>query len=178
MLVHFFNTIANILGPGRYSSKMRILLLNIIGNKISLMSRFAGGGYVYGNRLTVGSRSFVGRSVYFDLTQSVWIGDDVVIGHGVTFITANHEIGDENRRCGKVVAGRIVVGRGAWIAANVTIMPGVTIGEGAVVGANALVLRDVANNTLALGVPARYIRDLKHGHRPSPGVSHRNELGG
>lgn len=134
-------------------------MFSLLGNRIAWSSRLAG-AYVYGGKLKVGARCFVGRGAYFDLTEAVTIMDDVVIGHGVTFVTANHKIGSADRRCGDVVASPIVIHRGAWIGANATIMPGVTISSGAVVAAGALVLRNVDSNTLVGGVPAKLIRLL------------------
>lgn len=165
-MIHLVNLLANLLGPGRYGSRLRIVLLNLLGNRISGQSRFAGGGYVYGRGLSVGKRCFVGRGVYFDLTDTVTLGPDVVVGHGAVFVTAGHEIGPSARRCGAVVRGAIRVERGAWIAANATIMPGVTIGAGAVVAANSLVRRSVAPDTLVGGNPARLIRELDEGEAP------------
>ena len=47
-----------------------------------------------------------------------------------------------------------------WIGANVTILPGVTIGNGAIVSAGAVVTKDVAENTIVAGVPAKKVRDV------------------
>lgn len=160
MWSHLVNLLSSLLGPQRYGSRLRILLLNALGNQIALSTRFAGGGYVYGRKLKTGERCFVGRGVYFDLTDQVTFEDNVVIGHGVVFVTANHDIGPPERRAGAVRPAPIFVGKGAWIAANVTIMPGVTIGSGAVVAANSLVLADVSANVLVAGTPARVIRTL------------------
>ena len=52
------------------------------------------------------------------------------------------------------------IGRGAWLGQNVVVMPGVTIGAGAVIGANSVVTRDVPARTVAVGAPARVIREL------------------
>ena len=52
------------------------------------------------------------------------------------------------------------IGRNVWIGANVTILPGVTIGNGAIVSAGAVVTKDVAENTIVAGVPAKKVRDV------------------
>ncbi|WP_159977440.1 MULTISPECIES: DapH/DapD/GlmU-related protein [unclassified Novosphingobium] len=160
MVVFLVNQLANMLTPGPLASRIRVVLFNMLGNRISLKSRMAGGGFIYGRQLSIGPKCFVGRNCYFDLTHPVEMESDVVIGHGVTFVTANHEIGPPERRCGPVKAAPIKVCRGSWIGANVTILPGVTIGAGAVVAAGALVTRDVAASTLVAGAPARQLRVL------------------
>ena len=55
----------------------------------------------------------------------------------------------------------IVIRRNAWIGANATILAGVTIGENAIVAAGAVVSKDVPDNTIVGGVPAKVIRTIK-----------------
>lgn len=84
----------------------------------------------------------------------ITIGDGVQIGPNVTVVTDNHDF--QNRmvlRCRPVV-----IKKNAWIGADVTITPGVTIGENAVIGAGAVVTKDVPDNAVAAGVPAKVIR--------------------
>ncbi|MBB5182623.1 DapH/DapD/GlmU-related protein [Catenisphaera adipataccumulans] len=84
----------------------------------------------------------------------ITIGDGVQIGPNVTVVTDNHDF--KNRavlRCKPVV-----IKKNAWIGACVTIMPGVTIGENAVIGGGAVVTKDIPDNAIAAGVPAKIIR--------------------
>jgi maltose O-acetyltransferase len=75
--------------------------------------------------------------------------------------TSSHSIGDASFRCGKeLITAPIVIGAGAWVALNCTILPGVTIGPGAVVAAGSVVTEDVAPNTMVGGVPAKFIKNL------------------
>ncbi len=53
------------------------------------------------------------------------------------------------------------IGKRVWLGANVTILPGVTIGNGAIIAAGAVVTKDVKENTVVAGVPAKYIRDIE-----------------
>ena len=55
------------------------------------------------------------------------------------------------------------IGKGVWLGARCTILPGVTVGDGAVVAAGAVVVRDVAPHTVVGGVPARFLRELDPG---------------
>jgi maltose O-acetyltransferase len=158
--IHLANSVANALGQDVLSRGMRRFVLRRLGVRIGPGSVIDGGGYVFGSQLQIGRRCFVNRGCYFDLTGRVQIGDEVEVGHGVTFITAHHEIGRPCHRAGRVRGEAIVVGDGAWIGACATLLPGVHIGRGAVVAAGALVTRDVADNTLVAGVPARPMRNL------------------
>ena len=61
----------------------------------------------------------------------------------------------------------IEIGDGAWLGQNVVVCPGVRIGRGAVVGANAVVRDDVPDFSLAVGVPARVVREFARVPEPS-----------
>ena len=58
------------------------------------------------------------------------------------------------------------VGDGAWLGHGVFVGPGVRIGRGSVIGANAVVLEDVPDRAIAVGVPARTIRSIDDARRP------------
>lgn len=108
---------------------------------------------------TIGARCTVNRGV--TIRPQVIVGDDVHIGAFAMLMTDDHEITDNpKRRAGKFVCNPIVVKDGVWIGANATILGGVTIGEGAIVAAGAVVVRDVAPNTIVAGVPAKKIKEL------------------
>jgi acetyltransferase-like isoleucine patch superfamily enzyme len=82
-----------------------------------------------------------------------------MIGPNVSLITSSHPI-EPSRRRDEVIAKPIVIGKSAWIAANVTIIGGVTVGENAVVAAGSVVTKDVPADTLVAGNPARVIRSI------------------
>lgn len=169
MGVHVVNSLSNLLGDDAVSKSVRRLLLSAAGTRMGLWSQTLGGGHLSrpGN-LRIGDGSFVNRACYFDLEAPVIIGNRVAVGHGVTFITTTHEIGPRTCRAGRMSAEEIVVGDGAWVGANVTILPGVTIGQGAVVAAGAVVTKDVPADTLVAGVPATIRRRLADAETSTP----------
>jgi acetyltransferase-like isoleucine patch superfamily enzyme len=59
-----------------------------------------------------------------------------------------------------MVCKPILIKRKAWIGVGATILPGVTVGENAVVAAGAVVSKDVPDNTIVGGVPAKVIKQL------------------
>lgn len=105
------------------------------------------------NDVVLGDRVTVKSGV--QLWDGVRLGDDVFVGPNATFTN------DPFPRSGRRPAGfpRIVVGDGASIGANATILPGLAIGPGAMVGAGAVVTRDVPAGSLVAGNPARRLRD-------------------
>jgi acetyltransferase-like isoleucine patch superfamily enzyme len=88
------------------------------------------------------------------------IGDHVVMGHMVSIHAGEHVFVDPSRRIdeqGTVHRG-VIVEDDCWIGAGVTILDGVRIGRGSVIGAGAVVTRSVPANSLAVGVPARVVK--------------------
>ncbi len=111
-----------------------------------------------GKNITVGKNVFIGTCCYFQDQGGVVIGDNVLVGHNTTFATLNHCYEPENRS--SMIPKPIVVGDRVWIGANVTILPGVTIGKNAVIAAGAVVTKDVPDDSVVAGVPARVIKSI------------------
>jgi acetyltransferase-like isoleucine patch superfamily enzyme len=119
----------------------------------------SGEGRIAAN-VRIGSGCMLTTPLFLNASAPITIGDDVSIGHHVVLITDSHKYDNPSNRCGLRIARPVTIERGAWIAACVTILPGVTIGEGSVVGAGSLVKRDVPRHTLVAGVPARVVKTL------------------
>ncbi len=109
-------------------------------------------------RLELGDRVFLNAGVVLLSFCEIVIEDDVALASEV-FVTDsdNHPVGDRPVR-----EAPVRIGRGAWVATRALILPGVTIGERAVVAAGAVVTRDVDDDTLVAGVPARPIRRIEY----------------
>jgi len=103
--------------------------------------------------LHVGYLSFLGR-VNLALHEEIWIGERVCINDGVEILTASHDVSDP---AWKHVKAKVIIEDYVWIGTGAMILPGVTIGRGAVVGARAVVSKDVAPNTIVVGIPAKVL---------------------
>lgn len=161
MLIHLFRLFSNLLGDDFVSKSLRRGGLRLLGAQLGHGTIFHGGTeFTQPANLRAGRDCFINRSCYLDLEGTITIGDRVVIGHGTTLVTTRHEIGGPRQRSGASAPRPISIGSGAWLGANVTVLPGVSIGEGAVVGAGAVVTQDVPCNVLVAGVPASLIRRL------------------
>lgn len=110
--------------------------------------------------LQIGARCFLNSPLFIDAAAPVTLGCGVSLGHHVVLVTTNHALGPAEFRAGSIETLPITIEDGAWVAANVTVLPGVTIGRGAVVAAGAVVTKDVVPNTLVGGIPAKLIRVL------------------
>ena len=109
----------------------------------------------FGKNIRVGRNVFINHACEFMDRGGITIEDDVLIGPKVNLVTISHPLDPAERR--STHCAPIVVKKGAWLGAAVSVMPGVTIGENAVVAANAVVTRDVPDNVVVAGVPARII---------------------
>lgn len=109
--------------------------------------------------LKIGNGSSVNSGVIFGMTDSITIGESVLIADNVSFRTADHEFADRNTPI--VTQGErslpIVVNDDVWIGANVVILRGVTVGRGSVIAANAVVREDIPDFAIVGGVPGRII---------------------
>ncbi|MGM0219474.1 DapH/DapD/GlmU-related protein [Enterococcus sp. AZ126] len=120
----------------------------------------------FGRHITFGKNIFINQNVTFVDLGGITIEDDVLIGPGSTFITVNHLIEPKKRRGLKVEP--ILIKRNAWIGANVTILPGVIIGENSIVAADSTVTKNVPNNVIVAGSPAKEIREITDGLKVAP----------
>lgn len=91
----------------------------------------------------------------------VYIGDHVLIGPNTLITTVGHPLSALERRKHLGIAKPVTIGNDVWIGGNVTILPGVTIGNNVVVAAGAVVTKDVPNDCVVAGVPAKIIKEIE-----------------
>lgn len=111
--------------------------------------------------IRVGANCIVGEGTVIRGQGGVSIGDHVLIAPNVQILAVEHTYGLAGvpvMHQGLRATG-ITVGDGAWLGAGCIILDGVTVGAGAVIGAGAVVTKDVPAHAVALGVPARVVRD-------------------
>lgn len=115
-----------------------------------------------GRRCKISSHTFV--------CEGVTIEDGVFVGHGVMFTNDRYpravtsEGGMQTEADWAVI--ETIVREGASIGSGATILPGITIGRGALVAAGAVVVHDVPDFTIAVGVPARNAGPISPNGRP------------
>ena len=112
----------------------------------------------FGKNITLGRRVFINSGCRFQDQGGITIGDDCLIGHNVVIATLNHDMRPSRRA--DLIPHPVVIGRNVWLGANVTVLPGVTIGGDAVVGAGSVVTKDVPAGSIAVGSPARVVREV------------------
>jgi acetyltransferase-like isoleucine patch superfamily enzyme len=115
--------------------------------------------------IRIGRESLIGEFCVIRGPGGVTIGDRVYLSPMVHIYSSNHRFDDPERPFSEqgVTAEGVVVEDECWIGAMVAILDGVRIGRRSVVAAGAVVTEDVPAHSLAAGVPARVIRDLRGG---------------
>lgn len=111
-------------------------------------------------RIRIGDRVFINSGVVLFSALEIELGDDVAIANEAYLVDTNsHGVEGKPAR-----SAPVRIGNGTWVGARAIVLPGVTIGARAVVAAGAVVSRDVADETMVAGNPARVVREL---HYPS-----------
>lgn len=145
----------------RTPDQVRGLLSELFGYRVPSSLRVFPPFYAdFGKNIAVGQDVFINACCHFQDHGGVTIGDSCQIGHNVVFATLNHALAPEDRKT--TSPAPIVLGRNVWIGSNATVLQGVTIGDNAVVGAGSVVTKDVAANTVVVGIPARFIKSIEN----------------
>jgi maltose O-acetyltransferase len=114
----------------------------------------------YGTHIAIGDNTFVNFGLVALDVAPITIGADCQIGPNVQLLTPIHPLDPDLRRDKWEQALPIVLGDNVWLGGGVIVLPGVTIGPDTVVGAGAVVSRDLPAGVVAVGSPARVVREL------------------
>lgn len=111
----------------------------------------------------IGDRCLIGRGSGIVGHFSIDIGDDVWTGHHVYITDQNHGYADLERPISQqsMPERPVRIGDGSWIGHGSVILPGADIGRHVVIGANSVVTGVIPDYTVAVGAPARVIRDMR-----------------
>lgn len=139
--------------------EMRHLLSKITGSRIDDSVAIFTPLYInYGKHTRIGKNVFINFDCTFLDLGGITIDDNVMIAPKVSLLSEGHPVAPSKR--GALVPGPIHIKTGAWIGANATILPGVTIGKNSIVAAGAVVSKDVPDDTIVGGIPAKAIRKI------------------
>ncbi|KAJ2850260.1 hypothetical protein J3B02_003690 [Coemansia erecta] len=114
----------------------------------------------YGCNTHVGKRFYMNTMCVILDCARVDIGDDVMFGPGVHIYTAEHPVDPKKRLEGLESARPVKIGDNVWVGGNAVILPGVTIGDNVTVGAGSVVTKDVPENVVVVGNPAKIVKHV------------------
>lgn len=147
-------------GTRFFQIKRRLLCFDDItcGNDVRLVGPIYFGGV---SDIVIGNNVWIGYDFRIYGNGSVKIGSNIDIAPEVSVFTGSHKITDlSEHRAGTGISYSVNIGDGCWIGGRASIVGDVAIGKGTVIGACARVNKDVDNDVVAAGVPAKVIRDL------------------
>lgn len=140
-------------------NEIRFFLSQITGSEIDeSVTVFTPLHINYGKHTKIGKNVFVNFDCVFLDLGGITIEDNVQIAPKVSLLSEGHPTSISDRH--SLIPKPIHIKKNAWIGANATILQGVTIGENAVVAAGAVVSKDVPDNTIVGGVPAKVIKEI------------------
>lgn len=113
----------------------------------------------YGKNLQLGKNIYININCTMLGLGRITIEDDVLIASSVSISTEAHP-NEPNQRL-QLFTKPVHIKQGAWIGMGATILPGVSIGRNSIVAAGAVVVRDVPDDVIVAGVPAKVIKTLK-----------------
>lgn len=111
--------------------------------------------------LSLGDNVSIHPMCYLDATGGITVGNDVSIAHGCSILSTTHTYKDPVLpiKDQPLEAQETVLQDNVWLGAKVTVLCGMTVGSGSVVGANAVVTHNIPANQIAVGVPAKAIKE-------------------
>ena len=128
----------------------------------------------FGVHTTIGEDTYINVNCVIVDDAPISIGARVLIGPSVQLITAQHPLRVSDRRTPaedvargsspwRTMTAPVTIGDDVWLGAGVIVLPGVTIGDRCTIGAGSVVTKDIPADSVAVGTPAKVVRDLSNG---------------
>jgi len=134
-----------------------IELFGAVGDAVEVRSPV----YVdYGSNVRIGTGVFLNYGCQLADVATITLGDHCQVGPNAQFLTPVHPLEAQRRKDRWETARPITIGANVWIGGGVVICPGVTVGDDTVIGAGAIVTKDLPAGVLAVGNPAKVVREL------------------
>lgn len=133
-------------------------LFQSIGQNTKVMQPFI---CDYGCNIVIKDNVFINYNCTMLDTSLITIGSHCRIAPNVSFYSVFHPIDPEDRQNGTILSSPITLGNNVWVGGNSIILSGVTIGDNSIIGASSVVTKDIPANCIAVGNPAKVIKQIK-----------------
>jgi maltose O-acetyltransferase len=158
----------NATGPDEAAHRSELLsqLLGAVGEGVVVQPSLR---LDYGFTVRIGAGTFINYDCVLLDVAPITIGEHCQLATRVQLLTATHPVDPVVRRAGWESGAPIELGDNVWLGGGAIVLPGVTIGPDTVVGAGAIVTRDLPAGVVAVGSPARVLREITEADRiPMP----------
>jgi acetyltransferase-like isoleucine patch superfamily enzyme len=110
--------------------------------------------------LKIGNNVSIHPMSYIEASGGITIGNDVSIAHSTTIMSTSHKYMNLkiNIKDQEVISNEVIICNNVWIGAKATILSGNKISSGSIIGAGAVVTKNIDENSIAVGVPAKVIK--------------------
>jgi len=112
-----------------------------------------------GKNIHLGKNVFINAGCRFQDQGGIYIGDGTFIGHNVILATLNHDLNPNTRA--DMYPKPIHIGKKVWIGSGAIVLPGVSIGDNSVIAAGSVVTKNVPENVVYGGNPAKFIKKIE-----------------
>lgn len=119
----------------------------------------------YGCNIYIGDNFYMNYDCIFLDTCKIVIGNNVMLGPRVSIYTPIHPLDSKGRNSGLEYGAPVIIGDNVWIGGSAVIKPGVTIGNNVVVGCGAVVTKNIPDNVVVAGNPAKIIKEITENDR-------------
>lgn len=125
-------------------------------------------GFYYNPKVFLGHNLSIGQNCHIGVINKIVIGDNVLMGSNILITDHSHGRNDGSDtnvapvERGLYSKGPVVIEDNVWICDNVSILPGVIVGRNSIIGANSVVTRNIPPYSIAVGNPARIVREIPH----------------
>lgn len=156
--VHLIMLITSLIPNSTPANKIRGRLLRPFFKKAGKNLQIASGVVInHINNIVVGDNVYIAHNTWINGTDQLTLSDGVIIGPYSVIVTTEHKF-ENGAVCNhETLVAPVFIGEGSWLASHVVVTSGVTIGRGCLIAAGSVVTKDVDQNTMVGGVPAKYI---------------------
>lgn len=147
------------------TNKVFILFIKLLRPIVQYISMNVHSCYGSEKRLFISDKANTCNTLFNTFSGDIHVSEFVFMGHNVSVLTGTHDYTKKSKErmiSAPITGGDIYIEKGVWLGSNSTILGPCRIGENSVIAAGSIVTKDIPNNVLVAGIPARIIKQLQN----------------